>query len=180
MRGYDRNYWFDEINKKWVNPSPNLRSLKQAILYPGVAMIEGANVSVGRGTDTPFEVFGAPWINAEELTDYLNNRGIKGVKFMPVHFTPVSSAYKDRLCQGVKIILLDRQTLDSTALGIEIVSALYKLYPGDFQIDKTIGIIGARSVLRDIKNGSDPQSIVINYQGSLEQFIRMREKYLFY
>jgi uncharacterized protein YbbC (DUF1343 family)/CubicO group peptidase (beta-lactamase class C family) len=180
MRGYDRSDWYDDTGLKWLDPSPNLRSLNQAILYPGVAMVEGANVSVGRGTDTPFEVFGAPWINAEELAGYLNNRGIKGVKFMSVRFTPVSSTYRNRLCQGVKIILLDRRDLDSTVLGIEIVSALYKLYPIDFQIDKTLGLIGARSVLQDIKNGSDPQSVVMNYQGSLEQFLKMREKYLLY
>ncbi|MDI6728838.1 MAG: DUF1343 domain-containing protein [Thermodesulfovibrionales bacterium] len=180
MRGYIRSTWYDDTGLKWVNPSPNLRSLNQAILYPGVAFIEGANVSVGRGTDTPFEIFGAPWIDAEKLANYLNNREIKGVKFMPVRFTPGSSAYKNRLCRGVKIILFDRQALDSTALGIEIVSALYKLYPGDFQIDKTIGLIGSHSVLQDIKNGSDPQSVVMNYHGSLEQFMRLRERYLLY
>ncbi|MDA8215392.1 MAG: DUF1343 domain-containing protein [Nitrospiraceae bacterium] len=180
MRGYNRTDWYDDTGLKWVNPSPNLRSIAQAVLYPGVALVEGANVSVGRGTDTPFEILGSTWINAREFAEYLSSRGIKGVQFKPVDFTPGSSIYKNRVCHGVRIILIDRQALDSTALGIEIVSALYKLYPGDFQIDKTIGLIGARNILQAIKDGYDPQTIVLSWQNSLEQFLKLRGKYLLY
>ncbi|MCL4458186.1 MAG: DUF1343 domain-containing protein [Nitrospirae bacterium] len=180
MRGYSRSDWYDDTGLKWVNPSPNLRSLTQVILYPGVALVEGSNVSVGRGTDTPFEVFGAPWINAKELAKYLEGRGIKGARFSPVSFTPSNSIYKNRTCNGVKVTITDRQALDSTFLGIEIITALYKLYPEKFQLDKTLGLIGSRAVLQSIKEGRDPKSISLNWQPSLEEFLKLREKYLLY
>jgi uncharacterized protein YbbC (DUF1343 family) len=143
-------------------------------------MVEGANVSVGRGTATPFEVLGAPWINGEELSSYLNGRNIQGVQFIPAEFTPSNSRYKNQLCRGVRIVLLDRQLLDSPALGMEIASALYRLYPGEFQIDKTLGLIGSRDVLQAIKNGQDPISIAQNWQAALEDFGKVRSKYLLY
>ena len=180
MSGYRRAEWFDETGLPWVNPSPNLRSLTEAVLYPGVAMAEGSNVSVGRGTNTPFELLGAPWINAEELSAYLNDRKMQGVKFTPVGFAPAGSIFKDELCQGVKIILTDRQTLDSTALGVEIISALYKLYPKDFRLDNTLGLIGSCKVLQEIRDGLDPKIIEMNWQEPLAQFLKLRSKYLLY
>ncbi|MGE5839338.1 MAG: exo-beta-N-acetylmuramidase NamZ domain-containing protein, partial [Deltaproteobacteria bacterium] len=180
MRGYDRNHWYDETGLFWLSPSPNLQSLTGAILYPGVAMVEGANVSVGRGTKTPFELFGAPWINGEELGSYLNNRNVQGVQFSPVDFRPGSSRFKNQLCHGVQVVLLNRQMLDAPALGIEIVSALYRLYPKDFQIDKTLGMIGSRKVLQAIKAGQDPATVALGWQGPLEQFCMLRLKYLLY
>jgi uncharacterized protein YbbC (DUF1343 family)/CubicO group peptidase (beta-lactamase class C family) len=180
MSGYHRTYWYDETGLPWVNPSPNLRTLTQAILYPGVAMVEAANVCVGRGTDTPFELLGAPWVDAPQLTEYLNRRKIDGVEFKEVNFTPERSPFKNQVCQGVRIVLSDRQVLDSTALGIEIVSALYHLYPNDFQVDKTLSLIGSRQVLQAIKEGQDPQSIVLSWQGPLEEFRKLRSKYLLY
>jgi uncharacterized protein YbbC (DUF1343 family) len=180
MRGYERNQWYDETGLLWVSPSPNLQTLTEAILYPGVAMVEGANVSVGRGTMTPFDLFGAPWINGEELASYLNNRNFQGVQFIPVDFTPNSSRFKGQLCHGVQIVLLNRQMLDSPALGIEITSALYRLYPKDFQVDKTLKLIGSRKVLQAIKAGQDPATIAQDWQGPLEQFCMLRMKYLFY
>ena len=137
MTGYRRDSWLDETGLKWVNPSPNLRSITEAALYPGVAMVEGANVSVGRGTSTPFELLGAPWVRGRELADYLNRRNIDGVQFLPVEFTPESSLYKGRTCRGTRILLKDRGTLDSALLGIEIASALHRLFPRDFKIDGT-------------------------------------------
>jgi len=180
MSGYERNFWYDETGLQWVNPSPNLRSLTQAILYPGVATVEGSNVSVGRGTETPFEIFGAPWINAGELAGYLNKRKILGVSFSPEHFTPASSVYKNKLCHGVRISLNDRQSFDPAALGIEITAALHRLYKKEFQIDKTFGLIGSRRVLQEIKEGQDPRAIVMHWQESLEDFQRLRAKYLLY
>jgi uncharacterized protein YbbC (DUF1343 family) len=180
MRGYERNHWYDETGLLWLNPSPNLRTLTEAILYPGVAMVESSNMSVGRGTSTPFELLGAPWIAGEELASYLNNRRIKGIRFMPVEFTPATSPFKNQLCHGVQIALLDRQILDSPALGVEIVSALYWLYPKDFQLDKTLGLIGSREVLQTIKDGQDPVAIAQNWQEPLEQFYKLRSKYLLY
>lgn len=180
MRGYQRTDWYDETGLLWVNPSPNLRTLNQTILYPGVALAEGANVSVGRGTDTPFELLGAPWINARELADYLNGRKIQGVRFMPVEFLPKANRFEDQLCHGVQIVLTDRQALDSPALGVEIASALYRLYPNDFHLEKTLPLIGSREDLQAIKQGQDPTSIAQSWQSSLEMFNRIRSKYLLY
>jgi uncharacterized protein YbbC (DUF1343 family)/CubicO group peptidase (beta-lactamase class C family) len=180
MRGYDRSHWYDETGLLWVSPSPNLQTLTEAVLYPGVAMVEGANVSVGRGTKTPFEFLGAPWIKGEELASYLNNRNVQGVQFSPVGFKPSGSRYKNQWCHGIQIVLLNRQMLDSPALGIEIVSALYRLYPKDFQIDKTLRMIGSRKVLRAIKAGQDPATIALDWQDPLEQFCMLRLKYLLY
>ena len=179
MCGYERTYWYDETGLQWVNPSPNLRTLNETILYPGVAMVEGSNVSVGRGTDTPFELLGAPWINAKDLASYLNSRKIQGVRFLPVDFTPTNSRFKNEVCHGVQIVLVDRQALDPTAMGIEIASALYKLYPDEFQIDSTRDLIG-ENALQAIKDGQDPQSIIMQWQEQLEQFLKLRSKYLLY
>jgi uncharacterized protein YbbC (DUF1343 family)/CubicO group peptidase (beta-lactamase class C family) len=180
MQGYERTDWYDETGLLWVNPSPNLRTLAQATLYPGVAMVEGANVSVGRGTNSPFELLGAPWINGRDLAAYLNSRKIQGVRFLPVDFMPNGSRYERQLCHGVQAILVDRQALDSPALGVEIASALYRLYPGDFQLDKSLLLIGSYEVLRAIKNGQDPNSIVLNWQSPLAEFCNLRSKYLLY
>lgn len=180
MHGYWRTDWYDETGLLWVNPSPNLRTLTEAVLYPGVAMVEGANVSVGRGTSTPFELLGAPWINAKELAAYLNNRKIQGVRFLPVDFTPNSSRFEKQLCHGVQVILVDRQALDSPALGVEFASALYRLYPRGFQLDKILSLVGSYEVLQAIKDGHDPSSIVLNWQGPLEDFRQLRSKYLLY
>jgi uncharacterized protein YbbC (DUF1343 family) len=180
MRGYERARWYDETGLLWVSPSPNLRTLRGAILYPGVALVEGSNVSVGRGTTTPFELLGAPWMNGQELASYLNQRKIQGLRFMPAEFTPNSSRFQHQLCHGVRMVLLDRQVLDSPTLGIEIVSALYRLYSRSFQVDETLGMIGSREVLEAIKDGQGPASIVQKWQGPLEQFCRLRSKYLLY
>ncbi len=180
MRGYERSQWYDETGLLWISPSPNLQTLTQATLYPGVALVEGANISVGRGTASPFEILGAPWINAEELASYLKYRNVQGVTFMAVDFRPSSSPYKNTLCHGVRVIVQDRQVLDGPALGIEVASALYRLYPKDFQIDKTRGMIGSREVLKLIKEGQDPVMIAQGWQKSLEEFCLLRSKYLLY
>ncbi len=180
MSGYRRTHWYDETGLKWINPSPNLRSLTQAILYPGAGLVEGANVSVGRGTGTPFELIGAPWIDARELGKYLNSRNIPGVRFEPVHFTPDSDSFKNQRCSGVRISLTDRQVLDGPALGIEMIGALFRLYPRKFQIEKTIGMVGARWVLQDVGAGRDPRSIAAKWQEPLASFLRLRSNYLLY
>jgi len=180
MRGYKRGYWFDETGLPWVNPSPNIRNMDEAILYPGVALIEGANVSVGRGTDTPFEVFGAPWINAENLLAYLNRRSLKGVRFFPVDFIPESSLFKSQRCYGLRIVVDDRNALDPAFMGIEIASALHHLYPEEFQLDKTLPLIGSRKIMKAVRDGISPQFIASQWQQDLERFIEMRERYLLY
>jgi uncharacterized protein YbbC (DUF1343 family)/CubicO group peptidase (beta-lactamase class C family) len=180
MRGYHRGEWYDQTGLPWIAPSPNLRTLAETILYPGVAMIEGSNVSVGRGTDTPFQVLGAPWIAAGALSSYLNARAIVGVHFAPVEFTPSSSTYANRACHGVTIALDDRAALDSPALGIEIIAALHRLYPRRFALDKTLSMVGSRHVLEQIASGDDPRMIVRGWQPALRKFRLLRAQYLLY
>jgi uncharacterized protein YbbC (DUF1343 family) len=180
MRGYERTVWFDDTGLNWVPPSPNLHTLSETVLYPGVAMIEGANVSVGRGTGTPFELVGAPWVQADELAAYLTSRKIEGVFFTPTDFIPESDRYEAEVCHGIRISLVDRQILDPTVLGVEIAAALYKLFPEDFQIDKALSLIGSQQVLQAIKEGRDPCSIVNEWQKPLKEFISLRAKYLLY
>jgi len=180
MRGCQRTDWYDETGLAWVNPSPNLRNLTEVALYPGVAMVEGANLSVGRGTDTPFEILGAPWIDSRKLSAYLNARDIQGVRFLPVDFKPSSSSFAGSLCHGVQIILIDRQALDPAEFGVELAAALWKLFPHVFQLEKTLPLIGARWVLKAIEAGEDPSRIVSEWQGRLEQFRILRMKYLLY
>jgi uncharacterized protein YbbC (DUF1343 family) len=180
MQGYARSYWYDETGLLWVSPSPNLRTLTEAILYPGVAMVEGANVSVGRGTDRPFELLGAPWIKAKELAEYLTKRKVRGVRVEPSDFTPDSARFKNQKCHGVRIFLEDRRLLDPALLGLEIVSALYRLYPEHFEIDKTLSLIGSVSTLKAIKDGEDPQSIISRWGPDLDRFQKLRAGYLLY
>ena len=180
MRGYRRDAWYDHTGLPWVAPSPNIRTLRQATLYPGVALIEGANVSVGRGTDAPFELVGAPWIDADGLSRYLNERGIEGVRFEPAHFQPTSGVYRDRPCHGVHVVLLDRDRLDAPALGIELASALQRLHRGTFRLDETRALIAARSVVDGIAEGQDPRRIAQQWQANLDRFLRLRERYLRY
>ncbi len=153
MQGWQPGDWFDSTGLAWVNPSPNLRSLNEATLYPGVGMIEGTNVSVGRGTDTPFEVVGAPWIKSRELAAYLNGREIQSVRFVPVTFTPSSSNFAGERCEGVNLIVLDRNTLDSPELGIEMAAALHKLYPNDFKLERMADLLVNQAVFEAIGAG---------------------------
>jgi uncharacterized protein YbbC (DUF1343 family) len=180
MEGWQRGDWFDSTGLPWVNTSPNLRSLTEATLYPGVAMIEGTNVSVGRGTDTPFEVVGAPWMKSKDLAAYLNARDIQSVRFVPVTFTPSSSNFAGERCEGVNLIVTDRNTLDSPELGIELASALHKLYPNDFKLEKMADLLVNQTVFEAIAAGQDPRRIAEDWQERLDEFERLREKYLLY
>ena len=180
MKNYRRDYWYDETGLLWVNPSPNIHGLAEAVLYPGVAMVEGANVSVGRGTATPFELLGAPWVHAREFASYLDSRKTNGVRFVPVDFTPRSDVFKNRKCHGVRIILEDRNSLNTALLGIEIVNALYRLYPEDFHLDQTLHMIGSRKAVQSIKDGLDPKIIVRQWQKDLDRFKKLRSRYLLY
>jgi len=180
MRDWQRTDWFDETGQAWVDPSPNLRNLTEEILYPGVAWVEDSNLSVGRGTDTPFEVVGAPWVNGKELAAYLNSREIQGVRFLPMDFRPLSSNFAGEVCHGVQIVLLDRQALDPTELGVELVAALWKLFPKDFNLDGSLLLIGHRAVVDSIRAGRDPQRIWYDWQEGLENFKKLRAQYLLY
>ncbi len=180
LEGWMRGDWYDSTGLPWVNPSPNLRSLTEATLYPGVALIEGTNVSVGRGTDTPFESVGAPWINAAELAQYLNARDISGVRFVPVSFTPNASTQAGQKCQGVNIVVIERNAFDSPELGIELASALHKLYPDQFHMERMNDLLVNQSAYDAIENGEDPRRIAEDWREPLEKFQKLRQKYLIY
>jgi uncharacterized protein YbbC (DUF1343 family)/CubicO group peptidase (beta-lactamase class C family) len=180
MDGWLRGDWYDSTGLGWVNPSPNLRNLTQTTLYPGVAMVEGTNVSVGRGTDTPFELLGAPWIKARELSTYLNARNISGVRFVPREFTPTASNYSGQKCQGVNIVLVDRNVLDAPQLGVELASALHKLYADAFQMERMKELLVNQAVFDAISQGQDPRRIAQDWQDSLDRFRQVRQKYLIY
>ncbi len=180
MQGWLRGDWYDSTGLTWVNPSPNLRSLTEATLYPGVAMVEGTNVSVGRGTDTPFELFGAPWIKGRDLAQYLNAREISGVRFVPTTFLPSASTYANQKCEGVNIVLTARNSFDAPELGIELASALHRLYPQDFKLEKINDLLVKQSVFEAVQSGEDPRRIAEDWQDALDGFMRVREKYLIY
>jgi uncharacterized protein YbbC (DUF1343 family) len=155
--------------------------MNAAALYTGVGILEYTNVSVGRGTDTPFEVFGAPWIKPREFAHFLNAREIPGVRFVPTWFTPAKDAKLDgQRVGGVQIIVTDRSVLDAPELGLELGSALLKLYPADWQLDRLIELLGNESTLAELKSGKDPRCIAENYQLELQQFMQIRQKYLIY
>jgi uncharacterized protein YbbC (DUF1343 family)/CubicO group peptidase (beta-lactamase class C family) len=180
MQGWLRGDWFDSTGIVWINTSPNLRSVNEAELYTGVAIIEGTNVSVGRGTDTPFEVMGAPWIDARAYSDYMNARLIPGVRFVPIAFTPVSGPYANQLCKGVNIIVTDRTVLDAPEMGIELAVALRKLYPDNWKIERMLALLANRQVFEGVMNGDDPRSIAQGWQDDLNKFKELRQKYLIY
>jgi len=180
MKGWMRGDWFDSTGQVWVNPSPNLRSLEDAALYPGVALIEGTNVSVGRGTGTPFELVGSPWIDSQELAGYLNARNIAGVRFVPTIFTPTSGTYARQQCNGIHILLTDRETLDAPELGIELAAALHKLSPLGFDMAHMNQLLVNKAVFSALQAGEDPRRIADVWRDGIEQFMQVRTKYLIY
>ncbi|HSD47624.1 MAG TPA: exo-beta-N-acetylmuramidase NamZ domain-containing protein [Pyrinomonadaceae bacterium] len=180
MDGWRRAMWFDETNLTWINPSPNMRSLTEATLYPGVGLLETTNVSVGRGTDTPFEIVGAPWIQGDKLADVLNQRGIPGVRFVPVRFTPKASVFKDEACGGVNIIITDRVAFRPLVTGIEIALALRNLYPNNWKIDSYLRLLVNADTLERIKRGESAREIVASWNSALQEFRRARAEILLY
>jgi uncharacterized protein YbbC (DUF1343 family)/CubicO group peptidase (beta-lactamase class C family) len=180
MAGWIRGDWYDSTGLEWINPSPNLRSLEGAIPYSGIELLEGTNVSVGRGTDTPFQIIGAPWIKPKQLAAYLNARLIAGVRFVPVEFTPASSTSSGKLCGGVQIVVINRETLDAPELGIELASALHKLYPQDFDLSKMNGLLVNQVAFQGLQSGEDPKRIAEDWRDGLDRFMQVRAKYLLY
>jgi len=180
MEGWMRGDWYDSTGLTWINPSPNLRGLTATSLYSGVGLVEGTNISVGRGADTPFELLGAPWMNGRELAQYLNEREIPGVRFVSVSFTPTSSNYAGQMCQGVNLVLLDRNALDGPELGIELASALLKLYPQQFHIQRMPELLINQAAYDAITSGEDPRRIAQDWQQALDKFQQTRQKYLIY
>jgi uncharacterized protein YbbC (DUF1343 family)/CubicO group peptidase (beta-lactamase class C family) len=181
MKGWQRGDWFDATGLTWTNPSPNLRSFQEAILYPALGLIETTNISVGRGTDTPFEYVGAPWIDGRNLAHDLNARFLPGVRFVPVNFTPQAPyPYAGELCHGIELIVTDRNAIDSPELGLEIASTLHKLYGDQLQLTKMDTLLANRRVLDALLAERDPQRIAEDWQQDLHDFDNRRKPYLLY
>ena len=181
MKDWERGDWYDSTNLTWVDPSPNMRSLNAATLYPGVAMLEySKNLSVGRGTDSPFEQIGADWIDARQLADFLNDRLIPGVRVYPTRFQPTSSYFKGQTIPGVRFVVTDRNAFDSTRFGIEIACALQKLFPGKVDLEVNRSLIGNRAVIQAVRAGVDARTIVQDMEPGIADFEARREKYLLY
>ncbi len=204
MQYWHRSMYFDETGLPWTNPSPNLRSPAASILYPGVELLQFSNVSVGRGTDTPFEHIGACWppikspskkappatcapedqLDGPALAAYLNARHIPGVAFTPTHFTVDEDSNHYPLhgltVQGVAISLTDRNLLDSPELGIELISALHHLYPTRFDFAKTSRLIANVNTMQSLADNEDPRKIAAAWSADLAEFLQRRQPYLLY
>jgi uncharacterized protein YbbC (DUF1343 family) len=181
MQDWHRGDWFDSTGLPWINPSPNMRSLDAATLYPGLCFLESSkNYSEGRGTDAPFEQTGADFINARKLAAYLNARLIPGVRIYPTSFTPSESNFKGVRIEGLRYELTNREIFDSTRLGLEIAVAMQDLYPG--KIDFTLGkrLIGSDDAIRRIQAKENPRTIQASFEDALQNFLKVREKYLIY
>jgi uncharacterized protein YbbC (DUF1343 family) len=177
--GWTRGVWFDATALPWRNPSPNLRSLAAAALYPGVGLHESA-ISVGRGTDKPFEQIGAPYIEDVLLASELNKAGLAGVRFVPVRFTPTFSTFKTQECGGVTIVLTDREKLQAVDLGIVIALTLQRLYPDDYALEQIAPLLRHPSTLEAIKSGQTLATIKRSWEADLRSFKKRREAFLIY
>jgi uncharacterized protein YbbC (DUF1343 family) len=180
LREWRRDQTYDQTKLPWILPSPNLRNLNAAFLYPGIEILQAGGVSVGRGTDSPFEVLGAPWIHADALSTVLNRRQIPGVLFSPAQFTPRDGPFVGEVCQGVRIAITDRTALSSMRMGLEIAGALHRMYPDSFALDKIVTLLGSQSTVDRLKRGDAPEDIVAGWSEGLAKFRVMREKYLLY
>ncbi len=180
VEDWKRNQWFDETGLTWINPSPNMRSLAEATLYPGVGLIETTNVSVGRGTDTPFELVGAPWIDGRKFAEALNSAKLPGVRFVPVRFTPKASVHKDVECGGVNIIVTDRDRFEAVLLGMELAVQLKKLFSKDFAVDKFTRLLVNQKIYDAYRQDSDARALKQMWENDLEGFRAIRRKYLLY
>jgi uncharacterized protein YbbC (DUF1343 family)/CubicO group peptidase (beta-lactamase class C family) len=180
MENWKRDYWYDETGLSWINPSPNMRNMNQATLYPGIGAIEYSNVSVGRGTDQPFEQLGAPWINGAQLADRLNARRLPGIRFYPITFTPKSSKYANEECQGVFMMVTSRGALQPARTGIEIASALSSLYGAKYEPNNMWRLLGSEQIVARIQQGEDAAAIAARSTAEEARWRRLRAKYLLY
>jgi uncharacterized protein YbbC (DUF1343 family)/CubicO group peptidase (beta-lactamase class C family) len=181
MKNWRRGDWFDDTGLPWTNPSPNLRNMVAASVYPGIGAIEGTNISVGRGTDTPFEQIGAPWVDGVALGAALNARSPGGIRFYPVTFTPAAGAkLGGQACQGVFMIVTDRDRLRPVRVGLEIASALSGLYGQQFRLEDAATLFGAKATLEKVRAGQDPASVAASWSADEAQWRATRAKYLLY
>lgn len=179
-RNYNRNEWFDEMGLMWTNPSPNMRTLTQATIYPAIGMLESANLSVGRGTDQPFEFIGAPWIDGKKLAAALNAANLPGLRFVPIEFTPTSSKFEKKLCQGCYILVTDRTKLEPARTGLTIAWHLKQLFGDAFQIDGIVRLMQNDATLAALRSGGEPTNFSELWRADLQNFRAVRERYLIY
>lgn len=180
VQNWDRDWYFDQTGLPWVDPSPNMRNVNQAILYPGIGLLETTNVSVGRGTDTPFERFGAPWINANDLAATLNRAALPGVRFTPIRFTPDSSVFANESCQGVQILITDRDAVDPLSVGFEIASTLRRMYPTEWQHARYRRLLADAAVWDAVDGARGRHEIMALYREELQSFLERRAACLLY
>ena len=180
VENWNRESMFDETNLVWTNPSPNMRCLTQALIYPGVGLLETTNISVGRGTDTPFEVIGAPWIDGAELAQALNGQGIAGVRFVPIRFTPDSSKYANEACEGVNIVLTNRPAFEPIQVGLTIAQEFRRLYPDKWETKSLNRLLASERVLESILAGNSPPESARLWKAELTEFKERRSRYLLY
>jgi uncharacterized protein YbbC (DUF1343 family) len=178
MSGWKRNESYDQTGLVWIPPSPNLRTVNAAFLYPGIEILQAGGVSVGRGTVTPFELLGAPWIHAEAFAGVLNRRKIPGVSFAPAQFTPSDGLYAGEPCEGVTIKIVDRTALGSMRVGLEIADVLHRMYQDKFDVEKTVTLLGSKSTVDQLANGDRPKQIIAGWEAELAKFRALRAKYL--
>ncbi|QDU08617.1 exo-beta-N-acetylmuramidase NamZ domain-containing protein [Gimesia aquarii] len=180
LQNWKREMYFDETGLTWVNPSPNMRNLNEAVFYPGIGLLETTNLSVGRGTDTPFEWIGAPWLDGMKLARQLNQAGLPGVRFVPVQFTPSSSKYSGELCGGVNFIITDRRVFQSVRTGLEVAHQLRLLFPDQWETKHFNRLLGNQRVFDAVVAGKTVPQIQALYQENLAEFTVRRAKYLLY
>jgi uncharacterized protein YbbC (DUF1343 family) len=184
MDHWTRGEYFDETGLPWVNPSPNLRTMTAAELYPGLGFLDFSGVSVGRGTETPFELFGAAWMKGAEVAAGLNARKIPGVSFSATTTSVAENAnrypFHGQTIEAVKIAVADRRVLNSPEMGVEILSVLHRMYPSQFAVEKTLRLIGSRSVVEAIERGEDPHAIEAAWKAKLAEYVAARKAYLIY
>ena len=180
MKNWHRNYFFESTGIKWIPPSPNLRTIKGSILYPGIEILQNAGVSVGRGTETPFEEFGAPWFDGENVAAALNDRHLAGVHFASKPFIPIAGLYAGQRCGGVAARVTDRAAVRPMRVGLEIAAILQKLYPKQFDVSKLIELVGNSDTIQQLQSGVAPEKIVASWSESLTAFEQVRRKYFLY
>lgn len=180
VKGWKRSMWWDETGLTWINPSPNMRNLTQATVYPGICLLEACNVSVGRGTDQPFEFVGAPWIDGRKWSAALNAASLPGVRFVPIEFTPASSKHAKKECQGIYVLVTDRNAFQPVRTGLVMAATLHQLFGSDFEVDKVLNLLGNAQVLAALKAGGDPMNLPALWKTPLDEFMKVRERHLVY
>ena len=180
MKNWHRNYFFESTGIKWIPPSPNLRTTKGSILYPGIEILQNAGVSVGRGTQTPFEEFGAPWLNGDDVASALNGPHLPGLHFTAQPFIPIVGLYSGERCGGVAVRITERGAVRSMRMGLEIAMILHRLYPQQFDPEKLLLLIGNSDTIQQLQAGVAPEKIVASWATSLSTFDQIRRKYFLY